>query len=98
MFLFVSERATQLALDAIQILGGNGYINDYPTGRIMRDAKLFEIGAGKSRARSSCLAAISKSIGSRRNHADPTDGDRPSAQRRIREKGPMNQLFRINLL
>jgi alkylation response protein AidB-like acyl-CoA dehydrogenase len=38
--------ATQCALDAIQMLGGNGYINDYPTGRLLRDAKLYEIGAG----------------------------------------------------
>jgi hypothetical protein len=37
-----AEKATQLALDAIQLLGGNGYINDYPTGRLLRDAKLYE--------------------------------------------------------
>ena len=47
----MAEKATQVALDAIQILGGNGYINDYPTGRIMRDAKLYEIGAGTSEVR-----------------------------------------------
>ena len=41
----------QVALDAIQILGGNGYINDYPTGRYLRDAKLYEIGAGTSEVR-----------------------------------------------
>ena len=46
VILYCAEKATQIALDAIQILGGNGYINDYPTGRIMRDAKLYEIGAG----------------------------------------------------
>jgi isovaleryl-CoA dehydrogenase len=40
-----------MALDAIQILGGNGYINDYPTGRLLRDAKLYEIGAGTSEIR-----------------------------------------------
>jgi len=40
-----------LALDAIQILGGNGYINEYPTGRLLRDAKLYEIGAGTSEIR-----------------------------------------------
>jgi isovaleryl-CoA dehydrogenase len=40
-----------MALDAIQILGGNGYINDYPTGRILRDAKLYEIGAGTTQIR-----------------------------------------------
>ena len=42
---------TKMALDAIQILGGNGYINDYPTGRYLRDAKLHEIGAGTSQVR-----------------------------------------------
>ena len=46
-----AERATQVALDAIQLLGGNGYINDYPTGRLLRDAKLYEIGAGTSEIR-----------------------------------------------
>jgi isovaleryl-CoA dehydrogenase len=49
--LYAAERATQIALDAIQILGGNGYINDYPTGRLLRDAKLYEIGAGTSEIR-----------------------------------------------
>ncbi len=49
--LFASEKATQMALDAIQVLGGNGYINDYPTGRLLRDAKLYEIGAGTSEIR-----------------------------------------------
>ena len=49
--LFSAERATQLALDALQLLGGNGYINDYPTGRLLRDAKLYEIGAGTSEIR-----------------------------------------------
>ena len=49
--LFAAETATKLALDAIQILGGNGYINDYPTGRLLRDAKLYEIGAGTSEIR-----------------------------------------------
>ncbi|WP_371423382.1 isovaleryl-CoA dehydrogenase [Tardiphaga sp.] len=49
--LYASERATQCALDAIQLLGGNGYINDYPTGRLLRDAKLYEIGAGTSEIR-----------------------------------------------
>lgn len=51
VILFVSERATQMALDTIQILGGNGYINDYPAGRLLRDAKLYEIGAGTSEVR-----------------------------------------------
>ncbi|MGU3419763.1 isovaleryl-CoA dehydrogenase [Methylobacterium sp. D54C] len=49
--LFAAERATAVALDAIQALGGNGYINDYPTGRLLRDAKLYEIGAGTSEIR-----------------------------------------------
>jgi isovaleryl-CoA dehydrogenase len=49
--LYAAERATQVALDAIQLLGGNGYTNDYPTGRILRDAKLYEIGAGTSEIR-----------------------------------------------
>jgi isovaleryl-CoA dehydrogenase len=49
--LYSAERATQVALDAIQLLGGNGYINDYPTGRLLRDAKLYEIGAGTSEIR-----------------------------------------------
>ena len=49
--LFSSERATACALDAIQLLGGNGYINDYPTGRLLRDAKIYEIGAGTSEIR-----------------------------------------------
>jgi len=49
--LFASEKATQVALDAIQLLGGNGYINDFPTGRLLRDAKLYEIGAGTSEIR-----------------------------------------------
>merc|ERR1711879_151361 len=51
VILYSAERATEVALDAIQILGGNGYINEYPTGRIMRDAKLYEIGAGTSEVR-----------------------------------------------
>lgn len=49
--LYASEQATQQALQAIQILGGNGYINDFPTGRLLRDAKLMEIGAGTSEIR-----------------------------------------------
>jgi isovaleryl-CoA dehydrogenase len=49
--LFAAEKATTVALDAIQCLGGNGYINDYPTGRLLRDAKLYEIGAGTSEIR-----------------------------------------------
>ncbi len=51
VILYTAEAATQSALDAIQLLGGNGYINDYPTGRLLRDAKLYEIGAGTSEIR-----------------------------------------------
>src|SRR5919206_1421151 len=49
--LYAAESATKMALDAVQILGGNGYINDTPTGRLLRDAKLYEIGAGTSEIR-----------------------------------------------
>ena len=49
--LYAAEKATQLALEAIQALGGNGYVNDYATGRLLRDAKLYEIGAGTSEIR-----------------------------------------------
>lgn len=51
VILFAAEHATQVALNSIQLLGGNGYINEYPTGRFLRDAKLFEIGAGTSEIR-----------------------------------------------
>jgi len=51
VILYASERATQMALEAIQCLGGNGYVNEYPTGRLLRDAKLYEIGAGTSEIR-----------------------------------------------
>lgn len=51
VILYTAEQATQVSLDAIQILGGNGYINEYPTGRYLRDAKLYEIGAGTSEVR-----------------------------------------------
>ena len=51
VILYTAEMATKCALDAIQLLGGNGYINDYPTGRLLRDAKLYEIGAGTSEIR-----------------------------------------------
>jgi isovaleryl-CoA dehydrogenase len=49
--LYAAEKATSMALDAVQALGGNGYINEYPTGRLLRDAKLYEIGAGTSEIR-----------------------------------------------
>ncbi len=51
VILYAAEQATRLALDAIQLLGGNGYINEYPAGRLLRDAKLYEIGAGTSEIR-----------------------------------------------
>lgn len=51
VILYCAEKATQVCLEAIQCLGGNGYINDYPTGRFLRDAKLYEIGAGTSEVR-----------------------------------------------
>jgi isovaleryl-CoA dehydrogenase len=51
VILYTAEKATQMALQAIQSLGGNGYINEYPTGRLLRDAKLYEIGAGTSEIR-----------------------------------------------
>jgi isovaleryl-CoA dehydrogenase len=51
VILYCAEKATCMALDAIQCLGGNGYINEYPTGRLLRDAKLYEIGAGTSEIR-----------------------------------------------
>jgi isovaleryl-CoA dehydrogenase len=51
VILYCSEKATRMALEAIQCLGGNGYINEYPTGRLLRDAKLYEIGAGTNEIR-----------------------------------------------
>jgi isovaleryl-CoA dehydrogenase len=51
VILYTAEKATQMALQAIQTLGGNGYINEFPTGRLLRDAKLYEIGAGTSEVR-----------------------------------------------
>jgi isovaleryl-CoA dehydrogenase len=51
VILYTAENATQMALESIQCLGGNGYVNEYPTGRLLRDAKLYEIGAGTSEIR-----------------------------------------------
>jgi isovaleryl-CoA dehydrogenase len=51
VILYTAEKATWMAGEAIQILGGNGYVNEYPTGRLWRDAKLYEIGAGTSEIR-----------------------------------------------
>jgi isovaleryl-CoA dehydrogenase len=51
VILYAAENATQVALQAIQALGGNGYVNDFATGRLLRDAKLYEIGAGTSEIR-----------------------------------------------
>jgi isovaleryl-CoA dehydrogenase len=56
VILYTAEKATQMALNAIQCLGGNGYINEYPTGRLLRDAKLYEIGAGTSEIRRMLIA------------------------------------------
>lgn len=61
VILYAAERATECALDAIQCLGGNGYVNDYATGRLLRDAKLYEIGAGTSEIR---RMLIGRSFGS----------------------------------
>ena len=61
VILYAAERATEVALDAIQCLGGNGYINDYPTGRLLRDAKLYEIGAGTSEIRRMLIGAFNSS-------------------------------------
>ena len=55
VILYAAEKATEISLDAIQCLGGNGYTNDYPVGRIMRDAKLYEIGASALHAGRSTL-------------------------------------------
>jgi isovaleryl-CoA dehydrogenase len=49
--LYAAERATECTLDAIQLMGGSGYINEIPAGRLLRDAKLYEIGAGTSEIR-----------------------------------------------
>jgi alkylation response protein AidB-like acyl-CoA dehydrogenase len=51
VILYAAELATKMALDTIQLLGGNGYINEFPAGRLLRDAKLYEIGAGTSEIR-----------------------------------------------
>ena len=51
MILYTAEKATQVALQSIQALGGVGYTNEFPTGRLLRDAKLYEIGAGTSEVR-----------------------------------------------
>lgn len=60
VILYSAERATEVALDAIQCLGGNGYINDYDTGRLLRDAKLYEIGAGTSEIRRLVIARLAE--------------------------------------
>ncbi|GBO11011.1 Isovaleryl-CoA dehydrogenase, mitochondrial [Araneus ventricosus] len=58
VILYCAEKATQMALNAIQCLGGNGYINDYVTGRLLRDAKLFEIGGGTSEIRRMIIGRV----------------------------------------
>ena len=59
---YTSENCVLVALDAIQCLGGNGYINDYPTGRLLRDAKLYEIGAGTQEVRKLILGRSFNSL------------------------------------
>jgi isovaleryl-CoA dehydrogenase len=56
--LYAAERATECALDAIQLMGGNGYVNEIPAGRLLRDAKLYEIGAGTSEIRRMVIGRI----------------------------------------
>lgn len=56
--LYAAERATECALDAIQLMGGNGYINEIPAGRLLRDAKLYEIGAGTSEIRRMLIGRV----------------------------------------
>jgi isovaleryl-CoA dehydrogenase len=71
--LYASEAATRVALETIQALGGNGYTNDYPAGRLLRDAKLYEIGAGTNEsgacswAESFCVPSP-RPLGPRRQH------------------------------
>ncbi|GKE12041.1 isovaleryl-CoA dehydrogenase, mitochondrial [Tanacetum coccineum] len=62
LILVTAERATQVALQAIQCLGGNGYVNEYPTGRLLRDAKLYEIGAGTSEIRRMIFATTNETM------------------------------------
>ena len=74
--LYAAEKATLMALDAVQLLGGNGYINDFPTGRLLRDAKLYEIGAGTSEIRRWLIRARAvRGDGVRGRHC--RDGTRP---------------------
>ncbi len=75
--LFASETATRLALDAIQMLGGNGYINEFPAGRLLRDAKLYEIGAGTSEIRRLLIG---------REIFEETDPQGPAAARAQRDE------------
>lgn len=56
--LYAAERATECALDSIQLMGGNGYINEIPAGRLLRDAKLYEIGAGTSEIRRMVIGRV----------------------------------------
>ncbi|KAL6477986.1 hypothetical protein MHYP_G00138210 [Metynnis hypsauchen] len=85
VILYCAENATQVALDGIQCLGGNGYINDYPMGRFLRDAKLYEIGAGTSEIRRMVIGRVENSPrrGLSENSVDKTkDRSEPSAQLR----------------
>lgn len=56
--LYAAERATECALDGIQLMGGNGYVNEIPAGRLLRDAKLYEIGAGTSEIRRMVIGRV----------------------------------------
>jgi len=72
VILYCAERATRMALDAIQVLGGNGYCNEFPTGRYLRDSKLYEIGAGTSEIRPYSSGGSCSRSGSRmRDFGDP---------------------------
>ena len=87
--LYAAEKATQIALDAVQLLGGNGYINDYPTGRLLRDAKLYEIGAGTSEIRRRLIGrelrpARNARSSSRSSLAMVPPESKPQNQRRVR--------------
>ncbi len=89
VILYTAEKATWMAGEAIQILGGNGYINDYPVGRLWRDAKLYEIGAGHQRnppdadwSRTVCANAVSRPVRSVTDRASATRGKPGHARHR----------------
>ena len=87
--LFAAERATHAALEAIQALGGNGYINDYPAGRLLRDAKLYEIGAGTQEIRRMLIGReLFEAPRERRVRPDPDRARLPQGRRRDRRAHP----------